>query len=137
MKNYSERYTNQRRINAISKLEEVKQIINNLFPDIKKNKISLLLSRCAHYHYYKNQKINDEEQMLYDVLIKYGYNPYRVYKWYRLSLLPEDIKLYIENGKLTQEKAIQVYNQRMATKDTTMAWRLMEEARKVIGEVIV
>ena len=89
MAEYKERYTNERRKNTLKNVENIKNIIQELFPNVKNRKISVMLSRCAHYHYDKKSKIGTEDLMLYDVLVKYGYNPFRVYKWFRVSLLPE------------------------------------------------
>ena len=137
MANYKERYTNERRKTTLQKAEHIKQIIQKLFPDVKNKKISVMLSRCGHYHYDKNAKIGTEELMLYDVLVKYGYNPFRVYKWFRVSLLPEDIKDDVEKGKLSQEKALKVFSNRYRQKEISNAWRFMEEARRIVKEAMI
>jgi hypothetical protein len=99
MATYKERYLNERRKSTLKRVEEINQLVKNLFPKITKKGTRMILSKCAHYHYDKKRKISTEELMLYDVLIKHNLNPSRVYKWYLVSLLPEDIKDDVEKNK--------------------------------------
>ncbi len=137
MVEYKEKYLDIRRKTTLRKVETVKEIIQSLFPEIKSKKIMLMLSRCAHYHYDKKRELDTEERMLYDILLKYNYNPFRVYKWFRISLLPEDVKEEVEKGTLSQEKAMKIYVNRYRTKEASMSWKFMEEARRIIKEVII
>jgi|SRR3989344_2214364 len=136
MKTYKERYTNERRKNIIESVLKIEQMINDLFPQVGKRKTILMLSRCAHYHYYKGRELGTEERMLYDLLIKYNFNPFRVYKWFRLSVLPEDVKHDIERGKLSQKNAIRIHTNRHRQLEVSHAWKFMEEARRLVREVI-
>ena len=137
METYKERYNDRRRKDLFTKIKQVEELIENLFPNLSRNKRMILLSRAAHHHYYKNREIGTEVRMLYDILIKYNYNPYRVYKWFRTSILPEDVKQEVINGSLSRENAMKIHLNRQRSKQASMSWHLMEESRRIIREVLV
>lgn len=133
---YKIMYKEKRRRSAFRRVEVVKEIIRELFPEIKEKQISVLLSRVSHHHYEKTLPIGTKELLLYDTLIKHGYNPYRVYKWFRLSILPENIQDEIEQGRLTPENALKINGNRNRQKAISAEWQFMEEAKKILREVI-
>ncbi len=66
-----------------------------------------LMSGLGHYHYNKkNQILLGNERLVYDFLMRTGFNPYTVYRWLLLERIPEDIKYQLKNNKLSQTKAI-------------------------------
>ncbi len=136
MEAYKTMYQEKRRRSTFRRVEAIKGIIRDLFPEIKEKQISVQLSRVSHYHYEKTLEIGTKELLLYDTLIKHGYNPYRVYKWFRLSILPENIQGDIEGGRLTQVNALKINSNRERQKEISAEWRFMEEAKRILKEVI-
>ncbi len=92
-----------------------------------------MLCHIAHHHYKeKRMDLNEKEMFLYDKLLKYGYNPSTVYKWFLLTKVPEDIKGRIQRQEISQRQALRMASNRKKVKEVNLGFQLMEEARAAI-----
>ena len=106
--------------NYLRELISLKKRLIKEFSWLESRNLVTLMSNLGHYHYNRKNKILlGEDRELYNFLIKYGYNPYTVYRWLLLEKIPEDIKYQIKEGKLSQRKAIsEAFKRKQETAET-------------------
>ncbi len=89
-----------------TRLNDLKILIKQKFPQNDVPNLLKLMSKIAHYHYNKNKfLIIGFELELYKFLRENNYNPYTVYKWLLLENVPEDIRFRLRNNQLSQREA--------------------------------
>ena len=63
-------------------------------------------AKLATYHYNKKKyMLLGTERKLYHFLIENSYNPYRIYRWFLLERIPEDVRFQLNNGMISQKIA--------------------------------
>ena len=92
------------RKSVFDKLEEVKQLIHQIDPEIEN--ISVLLGKIGTHHYNKKKgMLLGKHKEIYNILRENSINPYTAYKWSLLERVPEEIKYQLQHRLLGQKKA--------------------------------
>ncbi len=120
----------------MEKVSAIRHELERLFPESAVEDIMLMLGRCAHYYFGNRKHLSERETVLYDFLRERGLNPNRVYRWFRLSIVPEDVRLRIQNGTLTERQALRLATNRRRQRDLSLRWRFMETARQAVREAL-
>ncbi|HAZ28709.1 MAG TPA: hypothetical protein DCY48_02955 [Candidatus Magasanikbacteria bacterium] len=57
---------------TLRNIENIKQIIYGLFPEIRNKMMMIMLSKCAHYHYdMKARPLSEDCKVMYEFLVTY------------------------------------------------------------------
>lgn len=118
--------------------EKIKQIVKaKLGSDLRGEEILHHLCRIKNHHYdkKKTRRINDSEQELLKTFLSYGYCPLTVYQWVRLTLVPEDLKQRIAEGKLTTYQAVHAFKAAQDRRLANQGLLILEEGRKAISRL--
>ncbi|HZX44084.1 MAG TPA: hypothetical protein VFF28_00215 [Candidatus Nanoarchaeia archaeon] len=126
-------YTYIKHLELFEKIKVARNLIDESFPGLDGDSLMTMLCHIAHHHYHeKMMDLNEREMFLYDKLLKYGYNPSTVYKWFLLTKVPEDIKGRIKRQEISQKQAFRMSFNRKRVKEVNLGFQLMEEARAAI-----
>ena len=94
------------RKNWIDEYEKLKTLIVGAFGEDGFRSLKKIISKLGTYHYNKKKYLLlGEERKFYNFLIENGYNPYRVYRWFLLERLPEDVRFQLKRGMISQKTA--------------------------------
>ena len=102
------------------RLEKLKKELYSEFVWVESRDLCEVMSKLGHYHHNKKKFILlGEYRVLYDFLIKNGFNPFTVYRWLLLERVPDNIKAQLKQRKISQKKAlIKAFKQRQETAET-------------------
>lgn len=140
---------NGRKRSLFDKVNEIKQHLKELLPEIEGDRLIAMFSHCRrfyggklHYGRVHNKEnrsrvreLTPAEQLLYDYLLKNNLNPCTTYRWFIATRLPSDIMEKLEKGQISQKKAMQISANRRRTKESTQGLLMMEEIRNVIQKL--
>lgn len=141
--NYRIRENGKKR-NLFDKVNEIKQYIKTILPEIDSDKLLSIMSHCRRFyegnlHYGKRDSPNKKprelsinEKIIYEYLIKNGLNPSTVYRWFLASRIPSDIQDQLKKGKISQRKAFEIASNRLRNRISSEGLIMMEEIRDII-----
>jgi len=133
---YAEQYQETLCKKYLRQVIVLKSYLKSLYPDKTEEDIFRMVSRIGHYHYKKRPKLTEQETQLYQHLLKMGVNPRTLEKWFRASLVPEDVKNQLEQGLLTQKQALTITRNRQRRQHVNAGMQIIEEIRAAVKEVI-
>jgi len=109
------------RLSFLEKLDSARKLVEGRFPQLTGRHLDEMMSKLAHYHYNKKQFIVlGQERDVYDLLIKNSLNPFTVYRWILLEKVPEQVRFQLQEGRLSQKKALsKAFQIRQDKKDRT------------------
>ncbi len=125
-----------KRRNDFRVFEKIKSV-NDLLKDIVniENRFYLrgIILRGVSYNVGRVKVLREKEAEVYDILLKNGYKPERVYKWLLLERAPNHIKEKLMRGEIGLEHAIKLSYQWRRMADSYSGKEIMEEMQRVIG----
>ena len=93
----------------IEQFEKLKNLVKVGFGEEGSRNLKEKISKLASYHYNKKKFILlGEDRKLYNFLIENSYNPYRIYRWFLLERVPEDVRFQLKNGMINQKLASKI-----------------------------
>ena len=117
----------------IEKLDEVKKLLQNTFPDIEVRNMQDRMSNIAHYHYNKRHSmLLGEDKKVYNFLIENSYNPYTVYRWFLLDKIPDDIRFQLKQNQISQKKAFSLANKRKTETDSEICINIKQQGLRLV-----
>ena len=97
----------------LEEFESLKNQIKERFGEESFRNLSEIVSKLATYHYHRNKYLLlGKEKQIYDFLIESGHNPYKIYRWYLLERIPEQLRFQLKNGMINQKQASQIHFKR-------------------------
>jgi len=79
------------------------------FPELGDIKLYKMLGKLESWHYpskrWKGMQLSKEEAKIYEWMVKRGYNPSTVYKWYRTLGKNKDIQEKVRNNFMSFNEA--------------------------------
>jgi len=93
----------------IQQFENLKNLVIEEYGEEYFRNFKEIISKLATYHYNKKKHmLLGKEREVYNFLIDNNYNPYRVYRWFLLERVPDDIKFQLKHGAITQKIASKI-----------------------------
>jgi hypothetical protein len=140
---------NGRKINIFDKVNEIKQHLKDIIPEIESDKLIVILSHCRAYyegklHYgrrnvpenlQRTRELTTNERIVYEYLLKSKLNPSTTYRWFIATRLPQDIREKLAKGQIGQKKAMEISANRRNVKLSNMGLLMTEEIRKTIQKL--
>ena len=121
------------RKNWIEKLDEVKKLLQNSFPNLEMRNMQDKMSNIAHYHYNKKHSmLLGEDKKIYNFLIENSYNPYTVYRWMLLDKIPEDIRFQLKQNQISQKKAFSLSMKRKTETDSEICINIKQQGLQLV-----
>ncbi|MFH1053025.1 MAG: hypothetical protein V1740_01280, partial [Candidatus Woesearchaeota archaeon] len=111
---------NGHKVNIFKKVNQIKQDLKAIIPEIDSDKLIPIMSHCRrHYggklHYGRRgtpnarlRGLTKTEQLVYDYMIRQGYNPSTAYRWFLAVRLPEDVKEKLAKGLISYNVAMRI-----------------------------
>ena len=136
--------------NIFDKVNEIKDDLRTLFPEIDDSRYIKMLSRCRRKYggvLYKGRvgkvlklpiefRLKDElsanELILYDYLLKKKLNPGTTYRWFIATRIPDDIKEKLAQGQISTKKAMEISANRKRVRESNLGLLMMEELRTIV-----
>ncbi|MEA2037895.1 MAG: hypothetical protein U9O94_10395 [Nanoarchaeota archaeon] len=101
------------RNNWIEEFESLKNLVIKEFSEDGFRNLKENSAKLATYHYNKRKlMLLGEERKLYNFLIENSYNPYRVYRWFLLERVPDDVRFQLRNRLISQKIASKIHFKR-------------------------
>ncbi len=117
----------------IEKLDQVRNLLQEAFPEFDMRNMQERMSKIAHYHYNKrNSMLLGQDRKIYDLLITNSYNPYTVYRWLLLDKIPEDIRFQLNQNQISQKKAFSLSMQRKRMTDEDIVLNIRQMGMQLV-----
>ena len=101
------------RNNWLLEFERLKNLVLEEFGEDGFRNLKEISSKLATFHYNKKKlMLLGEERKIYNFLVENSYNPYRVYRWFLLERIPENIRFQLKNGQISQKLASKIHFKR-------------------------
>ncbi|OIO63014.1 hypothetical protein AUJ83_01910 [Candidatus Woesearchaeota archaeon CG1_02_33_12] len=124
------------RKDVFEKVVLVKGIVKSTIPkliEVDDEELKLMFSHLAHYHRDDERNtLNETELILYDTLIRNDVNPATVYKWFCLTMMPNDLFHQLGTGRISQKRALMLNAKRRRDKEIAMGLEIMEIVRETM-----
>ena len=138
-----------RKRNIFDKVNEIKQELKGIIPEIKGDELIKMMSHCRNYyhgvlHYgrrgipenkKRKRELTANERILYDYLLRNKLNPSTSYRWFIATRLPQDIREQLAKGHIGLKVAMNLSANRRRTKKSTEGLIMMEEIRNIIQKL--
>jgi len=95
--------------NVFHKIKVLRKRVGDVYPNLTVQELCAIVQFLANnWHKNKRKKIKLTEQQLtiYELLLKYNYNPTTVYKWLLLATAPEPIKQKVKQNEINIIQAL-------------------------------
>ncbi len=142
--NYRIRENGKKR-NIFDKVNEIKEGIKTILPEVEGDKLISMLSKIRTYLAHKKKGVplgrrgwkgyrdlTFNEKVLYEYLLKENLNPSTTYRWFLATRIPEDVKDKLSKGKISVKKAMQISANRRRVKNSNTGLLMMEEIRTMM-----
>lgn len=140
---------NGRKRSIFDKVNEIKQHLKEIIPEIKSDELIGILSRCRAYYegklHYGRRNVPDNKQMkreltaneriVYEYLLKSKLNPPTTYRWFIATRLPQDVRERLAKGQIGQKQAMKISADRRNVKQSNIGLLMMEEIRNSIQKL--
>jgi hypothetical protein len=132
---------NGRKVDIFVKVDQIKQDIKTIIPEIESDKLLPMMSHCKNYYYgklyygrkgkpnRKKRKLTHNEMVLYEYLLKNKLNPCTTYRWFLATRIPEDVKDKLRQGKISQRKAMEISANRKKARIGSKGTLIIEQLR--------
>jgi len=91
-----------------------------------------ILVHVKNYRLKFRTSINNDEKKANDLLYSIGVTPRTAYEWIYATMMPEDLKKKVNDGKVPMKRAQELYKNRMKKEKACLGLQILEEARKII-----
>lgn len=129
--------------NLFDKVNEIKQRINMLVPEIDGEKLIMIMSHLRREwegkYYYgrrgttnKKLKLTHTECLIKELLLKEGINPSTSYRWFLAARIPSDVMDKLRKGLISQKKAYEISINRRRNQKSSDVLLLMENIRSIV-----
>lgn len=140
---------NGKKRSIFDKVNEVKQHIRAIIPELDGDRLIHMLSHCRNFHdgklHYgrrgipeniqRIRELTETEKILYALLLKLELNPSVVYRWFLATRVPADIKEKLAKGQISQKKALEISANRKRVKESNVGLLMMEEIRTIMSSL--
>lgn len=135
---------NGRKRSLFDKVNELKNFIKTILPEIEGDKLMGVLAHCRRYYegklYYgrrtnphkRRRELTHNERIVYDYLLRNNLKPSTVYRWFLASRIPTDIQALLNKGQISVKKAFQLSANRLRNRLSREGLILMEEMREIV-----
>ena len=94
------------RKNWLIDAEKLRDELLKQFSEWDFRNLTLILGRLGNAHYAKQKPlILGREKELRNYLLDTGHSPFKVYRWFLLMRIPEEIKFQLKNNMISQKNA--------------------------------
>lgn len=138
-----------RKRNIFDKVNEIKQELKGIIPEIKGDELIKMMSHCRNYYHGKlhygrkgipenqqrKRELTANERILYDYLLRNKLNPSTTYRWFIATRLPQDIREQLAKGIIGQKTALRISANRRRTKKSSIGLLMMEDIRNIIHKL--
>lgn len=119
-------------MNVFEKIKKVRGVVSSVYPEIGVEELTKIVGFLANSWHGKKRKrqtrLTPKQAMIYDLLIRNGYNPATVYKWLLLATGPKEVREQIKDNSTSIIKGLK------QRKESRKA--LSVDEKKFIKEVI-
>ncbi len=136
-----------KRITMLDKVNLIKKDFKELLPEIEQDKYIVMLGHCAYFcknkkeyrarngrtKAFKIKTLTEAEKIMLDYLLKNNVVPITVYRWFRVSKVPEDIMTKLRNGHICVKDAIRASTNRLKQMQSNTGLIMIEEINNVIA----
>ncbi len=135
---------NGKKRSIFDKVNEIKQDIKTILPEVEGDKLISMLSKIRTYISHKKKGVplgrrgwkgyrdlTFNEKVLYEYLLKHNLSPSTTYRWFIATRIPSDVKEKLENGQLSMKKAFQISANRRRVKASNTGLMMIEELRTI------
>lgn len=89
-------------MNVFEKVKKVREVVGDVYPLLSVEELAGIVGFLSnHWHGKKrkrNIKLTQQQLLIYDLLLKNGFNPATVYKWLLLATAPGDVREQVRDG---------------------------------------
>lgn len=117
---------------VFEQIEYAKRILAPVVPDGDGFRLRGLVSRCVKFRKKQIKTLTSEQTAVYDLLLKNGLNPQRVYEWLLLENVPAHIKEKLVQRKLSMKDARAEFIKWKRYSDTRAGNEVMEEIKNIV-----
>jgi hypothetical protein len=121
--------------NVFERIKSIKEILAPVVPEGDRFRIRGAVMRCARYQVGLIKTLTGTERRVYDLLLKHGHKPKRVYEWLLLEDVPEHLREKLVQNRINLKEARRQFVQWKRMSSTRAGVELMEEIRSVIGRM--
>lgn len=131
------------------RVAEIKEQLKQVLPEIDPIRFIHMLERCRRYYegnlYYGRRTTNPEEKksrkaieltqnenIIYNFLLRNNLNPSTTYRWFLAVRVPEDIKDKLSKGQISYKKAMEISYNRKKVRESNIGLLMLEEMRTTI-----
>ena len=97
-------------MNVFEKIRVVREVVGSVYPGLCVEELSRIVGFLANnWHGNKRKKhirLTRQQLLVYDLLMKHGYNPATVYKWFLLATAPQDVREQVRQNNVPIVKAL-------------------------------
>ena len=134
---------NGKKRNLFDKVNEIRETINVLVPEIDGEKLIIILNHIRrdfeNKYYYGRQGKSDirleltpNERLIKEFFLKEGLNPATVYRWFLAVRVPSDVMDKLRKGLISQKKAYEISVNRRRNQKSSDVVILMESRREMV-----
>ena len=134
---------NGKKKNLFDKVNEIKEGIKMLLPEIDGNRFITIMSHLRreyegklffgrHGKGGKKIPLTDIERVVKEYLLKHNLNPSTVYRWFLATRVPSDVMDKIRAGRISQKKAYEIAINRRKNEKSADRLILMEQIRNIM-----
>jgi len=135
---------NGHRKNIFDKVNEIKQQLKEIFPEVESDRFLAMFSHCRRHHEGKlfygrgnnpqrqTRDLTQSERVLYDFLLRNKLNPTTVYRWFLATRIPEDVKQKLADHKIGYKTAMRISYNRKKARDSNIGLIMVEEIRNIV-----
>lgn len=136
---------NGKKRNIFDKVNEIKEGIKTILPEVEGDKLISMLSKIRTYISHRKKgvpigrrgwkgyrELTFNEKVLYEYLLKNDLNPSTTYRWFLATRIPEDVREKLSKGKISVKKAMQISANRRRVKNSNLGLLMMEEIKTIM-----
>lgn len=135
-----------KKINIFDKVNQIKNDLKTLLPEIEEDKIIPMFSHIRVFFYgtlyygrrevpenkRRKRKLTKAETILFDYMLKNNLNPSTTYRWMIACRVPTDIKEKLAKGQISFRKAMQISANRKRVRESNTGLLMVEEINNLV-----
>ena len=135
-----------KKINIFDKVNQIRNDIKSLLPEIEEDKIIPMFSHVRNFFYGKlyygrravpenkqrKRELTNAETILLDYMMKNKLNPSTTYRWMIACRIPADIKEKLAKGQVSFVKAMQISANRKKVRESNIGLMMIEEINNIV-----
>jgi len=118
------------------KLRGLKEGLKNDFKKLSERDLFKILGKLGTWHYpkkrTKSMRLSKQEAMIYEFLLKNGYNPSTCYKWMLACNTNEDLQKRMKKGEISMKKAMQQPYKTLTQVEQEMLYQIKLSIKKYV-----